>query len=68
MNKFDSFMDTFGNFMTHHESDILLNTEESIDFLYNVEDNFNNCDSTSGQRCFTYDEIESCVNLYLVNN
>lgn len=32
-----------------------------IDELYSSEDNFNNCDTTSGQRIYSYDEIKNIV-------
>lgn len=32
-----------------------------VDELYNNERNFNNADTTSGQRCYSYSEIESMI-------
>lgn len=31
------------------------------DELYNNEDNFNNCDTTSGQRVYSYEQIAEMV-------
>ena len=35
--------------------------EELAEELYNCENNFNNADVTSGQRCYTFDEIHDAV-------
>lgn len=36
-------------------------TRGLVDELYNNERNFNNADTTSGQRCYSYSEIESMI-------
>jgi len=45
--------------------DLGWNLDDIAEDLYNDESNFNNADITSGQRCYSYTEIEEQVNKVL---
>ena len=50
--------------MKQDAKDTLLLGEDLTDLveeIYNNESNFNNCDKSSGQRVWTYDEIHDAV-------
>jgi len=50
--------------MARECADDNIDLEELAEEIYNGEDNFNNADPSSGQRCWNYDEIEEAVLSY----
>ncbi len=63
VNKMENIdMDFLNNFKVFDFTDkTRLDIQEINDEIYNSDMNYNNCDKTSGQRCYNYEEINSML-------
>ena len=58
MEKIDLFKETFRDYLDLVDKKDL---DDATDFLYDLEENYNNADVTSGQTCYSWDEINTFV-------
>lgn len=59
------FVLTFGDVINEFKDETYFSFDECVDILNESDENYNNCDPSSGQRVFTRANIEEFLDLYL---